>query len=440
FVDLKNTQEIWTVNQSSPTAQSIGVPVRATAEDAVPNMTHHSVSGFALSDKKVYWLDRNERTLNSTDLETKKTTTLLTNEGLRQLTGEQATNAFLNNPRGLILEGEMLFWIDEIGGTSVIQSVETTGKSPKRIVHSPGKVLEIVVDTSRSRLYWLNASAGQISRSNFEGREMVIGIIKDLKRPTSLAVDTQHSLLFWAERDPTASGSAARGRIMQSTIPENAAEPINPRSIVTLEVDTYVSSITYDEESNRLAYITAEKPRQGYIGHHSGTVHPTHQLRTCNASGGDKTEVPAEGIDLAEHLLIHQGNYYWNQSASYQHDIYITMNAPVEFDSPTNGHSYRLFQESFSGPWKPGDREYERVIPSDSQQEDLYLSVLTVNRDPGRAIRNFGCLIVCLGIAIMFYMKAYFFKPRSRNDIPTPNAKSVDHKDQDKIDSSSVPL
>ena len=57
-----------------------------------------------------------------------------------------------------------------------------------------------------------------------------------------------------------------------------------------------------------------------------------------------------------------------------------------------------------------GDPEYERVIPSESQQEDLYLSVLTVNRDPGRAIRNFGCLIVCLGIAIMFYMKAYFSK------------------------------
>jgi hypothetical protein len=89
------------------------------------------------------------------------------------------------------------------------------------------------------------------------------------------------------------------------------------------------------------------------------------------------------------------------------------MNAPVQFDSPTNGHSYRLFQESFNGPWKPGEAEYERVIPADSLQTDLYLSVLTVNRDPGRAIRNFGCLIVCLGIAIMFYMKAYFFKSNS---------------------------
>ena len=131
----------------------------------------------------------------------------------------------------------------------------------------------------------------------------------------------------------------------------------------------------------------------------------------------------ANGIDLADHLLIHDDKFYWNQSASFQHDIYITMNAPVEFDSPTNDHSYRLFQESFSGPWKPGDPEYERIIPSDSQQEDLYLSVLTVNRDPGRAIRNLGCLIVCLGIAIMFYMKAYFFKPRKKKGEPDQESK-----------------
>ncbi len=438
FVDLKNTQEIWTASKEGSQAESIGVPIRATTEDAVPDISHHSVSGFAFSGEQVYWLDRSERTLNVTNLEDKRTTTLLTNEDLRSLTGAEATNAFLNIPRGLILEGGRLFWIDEIGGTSVIQSVETTGKSATRIVHSPGKVLELAVDTAHSKLYWLNSSAGQISRSNFAGREMEIGIIKGLKRPISLAVDGQHSLLFWAERDPTAAGSAARGRIMQSTIPENAAQQINPRSIVTLDVDTYATSIAYDEKLRRLVYITAEKPRQGYIGHHSGTVHRTHHLMTCNASGGDITEVPADGIDLADRLLIHQGRYYWNQSASYQHDIYITMNAPVEFDSPTNGHSYRLFQESFSGPWKPGDPEYERVIPADSRQEDLFLSVLTVNRDPGRAIRNFGCLIVCLGIAIMFYMKAYFFKPRKKKTVQTLESKSEKNEDKEKIGSLSI--
>ena len=431
FVDLKNTKEIWTLSESDAKATSIGIPVRATPEDAVPNMPHNSVSGFAISGKEVYWLDGNQRTLNVTNLETKKTTTLVTNDKLRALTGADATNAFLNKPRGLILEGGRLFWIDQTGGTSVIQSVQTNGNSATRIVHSPGDVVQIVADPSRSKLYWLNASAGQISRANFEGREMEIGLIEGLKRPTSLAIDARNSLLFWAERDPNAVGSTTRGRIMQSTIPASSATKANSRSIITLDVDTFATAITYDSNSSRLTYITAEKPRQGYIGHHTGTVHRTHHLVSCNATGGDITEIPAEGLDLADGLQVHDGNYYWNQSASYQHDIYITMNAPVEFDSPTNGHGYRLFQESFSGPWKPGDPEYERVIPSESQQEDLYLSVLTVNRDPGRAIRNFGCLIVCLGIAIMFYMKAYFFKARKKKTSLTPESISVENDDHE---------
>ncbi|MEL0096647.1 MAG: hypothetical protein VW875_12450 [Planctomycetaceae bacterium] len=423
FVDLKNTQEIWVASDSGVQAESIGVPVRANADDAVPNMTHQNVQGFAFDQQNVYWLDTNQRQLNVTNIETKETRSVVSNDSLRALTGTETTNAFINNPRGLILEGGRLFWIDEIGGTSVIQSVETSGKSPTRIIHSPGKVVQILANSQQSQLYWLNASAGQISRSNFEGQKMQIGIIDGLKRPTSIAINAENQQLYWAERDPTTPGSTSRGRIMQSTIPKDKSSDINPRAIITLEVDTYATSIAFHPAKRRLAYITAEKPRQGYIGHHTGTVHRTHHLMTCNSSGGDIQEVAANGIDLADHLLIHDDKFYWNQSASFQHDIYITMNAPVEFDSPTNDHSYRLFQESFSGPWKPGDPEYERIIPSDSQQEDLYLSVLTVNRDPGRAIRNLGCLIVCLGIAIMFYMKAYFFKPRKKKGEPDQESK-----------------
>jgi hypothetical protein len=105
---------------------------------------------------------------------------------------------------------------------------------------------------------------------------------------------------------------------------------------------------------------------------------------------------------------------FWNQSASYRHDVYITMNAPVEFSNPVNGQTYRLFQESFSGPWKPGSSEYEQMVLPTSEKEELYLSVLTVNADPGRWIRNLGCLFVVLGIATMFYMRAYFFKPHRK--------------------------
>ena len=87
--------------------------------------------------------------------------------------------------------------------------------------------------------------------------------------------------------------------------------------------------------------------------------------------------------------------------------------------NPATGETYRLFQESFNGPWKPGHPLYEEKVLPTSQKEELYLSVLTVNADPGRWIRNLGCLFVVLGIATMFYMRAYFFKPRRRKETET---------------------
>lgn len=99
--------------------------------------------------------------------------------------------------------------------------------------------------------------------------------------------------------------------------------------------------------------------------------------------------------------------------------VTITMNAPVDFSDPENGRSYRLFQESFMGPWLPGDPLYEQFTAELAQQgvpppERLEASVLTVNYDPGRGIKYAGSLLIVAGIFTMFYMKAYFFGPRSR--------------------------
>jgi hypothetical protein len=184
--------------------------------------------------------------------------------------------------------------------------------------------------------------------------------------------------------------------------------------------------MTLDQQHDTLYFIEAPQPTKEYIGQHSAELHSTHFLKSISTTGGNVQVFDVPDLDLADHLHVFGESVYWDQSASFGHDVFITMNAPVQFDSPTNGHSYRLFQESFSGPWKPGEAEYERVIPADSLQTDLYLSVLTVNRDPGRAIRNFGCLIVCLGISIMFYMKAYFFKSPSSNQSSNKSFKPTD--------------
>ena len=136
FVDLKNTQEIWTVSSAGGQAQSLGVPTRATPEDAKPQVLHQFVSGYAVDGDTIYWLDRDNRKLQSTDIQSGETSTLLDNDKIGLLTGDEASNAFLNSPRNLQLQGETLFWVDELGGTSVIQSVQTNGNSPTRVVHS----------------------------------------------------------------------------------------------------------------------------------------------------------------------------------------------------------------------------------------------------------------------------------------------------------------
>lgn len=97
-------------------------------------------------------------------------------------------------------------------------------------------------------------------------------------------------------------------------------------------------------------------------------------------------------------------------------DVRISMNAPVDFTDPQSGRSYRLFQEAFRGPFavdSPIHQRYRELV-KDAKMSPAFISILTVNYDPGRGIKYVGCLLVVAGIATMFYMRAYFFKPQGR--------------------------
>jgi hypothetical protein len=95
-------------------------------------------------------------------------------------------------------------------------------------------------------------------------------------------------------------------------------------------------------------------------------------------------------------------------------DVYLTMNATIDVLDPKTGRNLRLFQESFSGPLNPGDEEYDGIYPDAELREPRWASVLTVNYDPGRETKYAGCLLIVAGICTMFYMRAYFFKPKLR--------------------------
>lgn len=94
-----------------------------------------------------------------------------------------------------------------------------------------------------------------------------------------------------------------------------------------------------------------------------------------------------------------------------QKDVEISMNAPVDIVDPATGRTLRLFQESFNGPFKPGDPTYRDFADKSKGRELFYVSVLTVNYDPGRGVKYAGCWLIVAGIFTMFYMRAYFFKP-----------------------------
>ena len=76
-------------------------------------------------------------------------------------------------------------------------------------------------------------------------------------------------------------------------------------------------------------------------------------------------------------------------------DAIITMNQPLNF------RGYKFYQTSLQ------DAGQKNLKP-------VNISVLTVSRDPGLPLKYLGSSMLALGIACMFYMKAYFFKPRGR--------------------------
>lgn len=100
------------------------------------------------------------------------------------------------------------------------------------------------------------------------------------------------------------------------------------------------------------------------------------------------------------------------QADEPEEGVLITLNQPVNFTDPASGRSYRLYQESFAGPYRPGDPEYDQIVAGRRMADQLFVSFLSVNYDPGRGLKYGGCLMIVVGIAVMFWMKAYFFPKR----------------------------
>ncbi len=102
-----------------------------------------------------------------------------------------------------------------------------------------------------------------------------------------------------------------------------------------------------------------------------------------------------------------------DQDKLLQKKVLITLNAPVNFSDPRSGRSYRLYQSSYKGPLKPGDPQFEQLVGGKQRRDRLFQSFLAVNYDPGRGLKYLGCLLICAGILITFYMRTYLSRNRS---------------------------
>ena len=89
-----------------------------------------------------------------------------------------------------------------------------------------------------------------------------------------------------------------------------------------------------------------------------------------------------------------------------QKDVLITLNAPVDFADPDSGRTYRLFPASFSGPWTPGEPEFDQLVHGDRSRDRVYLSRLSVNYDPGRRWKYLGSLLIVAGIGLVYGLRA----------------------------------
>jgi sugar lactone lactonase YvrE len=260
---------------------------------------------------------------------------------------------------------------------------------------------DLALDPDEQVIYWLDPWEGAIGRVGYDGSNLEEELIAGLDRAAGLAFDAVNKQLYWTEQGEGVIRTAAADGSKEKTIVVRR----DYESPVRIAVDPAGGKIYWSD--------VGESP---IVHRENGPTAPErhHKIRRADLDGGNVEDVATRGVDNPGAIAIDtEGDrLYWAQDAVYRRDVWITMNAPIEFSDPVTHRRYRLFQEAFNGPWRPGEPQFEQNVPSSSNKAELYQSVLTVNADPGRPVRNLGCLLVTLGIATMFYMRAYFFKPK----------------------------
>ena len=103
-----------------------------------------------------------------------------------------------------------------------------------------------------------------------------------------------------------------------------------------------------------------------------------------------------------------------DENIHLKENVLIALNQPADFSDPATGRSYRFFQEGMSQPYRPGSPAYEAVVRGRDMRPQVFQSFLTANYDPGRGLKYAGSVLVMVGLAIVFYMRARSFRRARR--------------------------
>ena len=382
----------------------------------IPSLPEHASSVVDAAGEWVYWGDTKMRQILRRPVETPDFKTLRPENAVPP----KVISHTQGQPVAVALDkkAKRIYWVEtslqsrheRVAPTSAkIYSTKLDGKDHQEVAEVEGTPLALALDTKNKRIYWsarlprqrpvagqpVDTRTGVIGSVGFDGQEMQARLVEKLGYPSGLAIDSVGKQIFWAE---PVKGSIHRAKWDGS----------DSRSI-GLEGTYKPTSLAIDSKSKRIYWTDWNDPEHA---REDGDQVKAHSVLSANLDGSEVVVVADKRVYHPAALqLAADGTTTWTQDATYKRKVWITMNAPVEFSDRRDGTSYRLFQESFGGPWKPGSPLYEDLVPDTESPDAVFMSVLTVNHDPGRGIRGIGLGLIVVGIAVMFYMRAYFYKP-----------------------------
>lgn len=307
-----------------------------------------------------------------------------------------------------------LYWVEASGpqGEGALMSIDADGDGAAQRVHAFSIAPKLAaLDSKGQSLYFIDPISAELNSLDLQAKKtkLVVGGLEDAVGLVAVGGDSPQ--IYVADQKSGAILVVEDGESKAVTRLPKDHKPIS------LALGPDGDSLLVGVEIATPKPVNTNKP-------------PAERLPDAIVRVGlkDKSEVKLAQSRVYSPSAIASdptsGQIYWIQSASLGENMWITMNAPIDVDDPHSGRSYRVFQESYNGPFLPGSEVFEELVPPSSSKDELYMSVLSVNYDPGRGIRSAGCVLVTIGVAVMFFMRAYFFTPRARTT-PSPAGRAV---------------